>query len=99
MILEIEVNFTAGHFHGEEWPPSPARLFQALVAGSHRGAHGLMNQAVRDEALRWLERQEPLARQPGLAQQALLALRMQPPRASQLLEEPPLREPLRLASR
>jgi CRISPR-associated protein Csb2 len=59
MILEIEVTFTAGHFHGEEWPPSPARLFQALVAGSHQGAHGLIHQAVRDEALRWLERQEP----------------------------------------
>ena len=59
MILEIEVTFTAGHFHGEEWPPSPARLFQALVAASHQGAHGLIHQAVRDESLRWLERQEP----------------------------------------
>ena len=61
MILEIEVTFTAGHFHGEEWPPAPARLFQALVASSHHGAHGLIHQAVRDEALRWLERQEPAA--------------------------------------
>ena len=59
MILEIEVTFTVGHFHGEEWPPSPARLFQALVAASHHGAHGLIHQAVRDEALRWLEHQEP----------------------------------------
>jgi CRISPR-associated protein Csb2 len=59
MILEIEVIFTAGQFHGEEWPPSPARLFQALVAASHHGAHGLIHQAVRDEALGWLERQEP----------------------------------------
>ena len=59
MILEIEITFTAGHFHGEEWPPAPARLFQALVAASHRGAHGLIHQAVRDDALRWLERQEP----------------------------------------
>lgn len=59
MILEIEVTFTAGHFHGEEWPPAPARLFQALVAASHHGAHGLIHQAVRDEALRWLERQPP----------------------------------------
>jgi CRISPR-associated protein Csb2 len=59
MILQIEVTFTAGHFHGEEWPPSPARLFQALVAASHQGAHGLIHQAVRDESLRWLERQEP----------------------------------------
>ena len=59
MILQIEVIFTAGHFHGEEWPPSPARLFQALVAASHQGAHGLIHQAVRDDALRWLEKQEP----------------------------------------
>ncbi len=59
MILEIEVTFTAGHFHGEEWPPSPARLFQALVAASGRGAHGLIHQGVREEALRWLEQQEP----------------------------------------
>ena len=61
MILEIEVIFTMGHFHGEEWPPSPARLFQALVAASHLGAHGLIHQTVRDEALRWLERQDPPA--------------------------------------
>ena len=61
MILEIEITFTAGHFHGAEWPPAPARLFQALVAGSHHGAHGLIHQAVRDEALRWLERQKPPA--------------------------------------
>jgi CRISPR-associated protein Csb2 len=59
MILQIEVTFTAGHFHGEEWPPSPARLFQALVAASHHGAHGLIHQAPRDEALRWLEQQSP----------------------------------------
>lgn len=59
MILELEVTFSAGHFHGEEWPPSPARLFQALVAGSHLGAHGLIHQPARDAALRWLEQQAP----------------------------------------
>jgi CRISPR-associated protein Csb2 len=61
MILEIEVTFMAGHFHGEEWPPAPARLFQALVAASHCGAHGLIHQTVRDKALRWLEQQAPPA--------------------------------------
>src|SRR5438876_7136275 len=55
MQLVIEVVFTAGHFHGEEWPPSPARLFQALVAATHRGAHGLLHADVRDRALEWLE--------------------------------------------
>ena len=61
MILQLEVTFTAGHFHGDEWPPSPARLFQALVAASHQGAHGLLHQSERDAALRWLERQPPPA--------------------------------------
>ncbi len=35
MYLEVEVTFTASQYHGDEWPPSPARLFQALVAASH----------------------------------------------------------------
>jgi len=55
MQLEVEVSFTSGHFHGDEWPPSPARLFQAMVAATHRGAYGLFNGQVRDDALRWLE--------------------------------------------
>lgn len=55
MFLELHVTFTAGHFHGEEWPPSPARLFQALISATHRGAHGLLNADVRDGALLWLE--------------------------------------------
>jgi CRISPR-associated protein Csb2 len=61
MILEIEVTYIGGQFHGEEWewPPSPARLFQALIAATHHGAHGLFHQAVRDAALRWLEELPP----------------------------------------
>src|SRR5438105_2561376 len=59
MILEIEVVFTDGQFHGKEWPPSPSRLFQALVASTHQGAHGLIHQEVRDCALRWLESLPP----------------------------------------
>jgi len=55
MQLDINVVFTAGHFHGDEWPPSPARLFQALVAATHRGAHGLLHPEVRDRALEWFE--------------------------------------------
>ena len=55
MHLDIHVTFTAGHFHGFEWPPAPARLFQALVAGTHQGAHGLLHADVRDRALEWLE--------------------------------------------
>lgn len=55
MHLDIHVTFTAGHFHGFEWPPAPARLFQALVAGTHRGAHGLLHADIRDRALEWFE--------------------------------------------
>lgn len=42
-----------GHALGKpEWPPSPARLFQAFVAGASRG-HGLGAEDIR--ALEWLE--------------------------------------------
>lgn len=34
----LEVFFHVGRYHGiPEWPPSPARVFQALVAGAARG--------------------------------------------------------------
>ncbi|WP_409194161.1 type I-U CRISPR-associated protein Csb2, partial [Accumulibacter sp.] len=37
--LLIAVRFHDGRFHGRpEWPPSPARLFQALVAAAATGA-------------------------------------------------------------
>lgn len=58
--LVITVWFADGRYHGEQdgfadrhgWPPAPARLFQALVAGATRGA----TLRVEDEdALRWLE--------------------------------------------
>lgn len=56
--LVISVRFHDGRFHGEdsdgdpEWPPSPARLFQALVAGAGSG------DTLGDEetkAFEWLE--------------------------------------------
>lgn len=55
--LLIEVRFGEGRYHGAgDWPPAPARLFQALVAGAARG--GLL---VEDDrlALAWLERLAP----------------------------------------
>ena len=44
--LLITIRFHEGRYHGQEdrfngsdgWPPSPGRLFQALVAGAARGA-------------------------------------------------------------
>src|SRR6266849_4940740 len=61
----LSVTFLAPEYHGRgdagipEWPPSPLRLFQAIVAAVHlRGREG----GVPDDviaALRWLEKQEP----------------------------------------
>lgn len=51
--LLLSVHFHDGRYHGRpDWPPSPARLFQALVAGAARG------KAIADGdkgALEWLE--------------------------------------------
>ena len=55
--LQISVRFYEGRYHGAgAWPPSPARLFQALVAGAARGAT-LNSAAVA--ALTWLEELPP----------------------------------------
>ncbi|MFN0112539.1 MAG: type I-U CRISPR-associated protein Csb2 [Blastocatellia bacterium] len=65
MQLQIKLNFATRRYHGRksedklEYPPAPARLFQALIAGSHCGAYGVINQDKRDRALRWLEALEP----------------------------------------
>lgn len=62
--LLIAVRFCDGRYHGRDdgfdgsngWPPSPGRLFQALVAASAEGA-SIPASDVR--ALRWLETLEP----------------------------------------
>ncbi len=65
MELKIAITFETNRYHGRvkeedlEWPPSPLRLFQALIAGSHRGVYGIINQDVRDESLKWLEKLAP----------------------------------------
>ena len=62
--LLITVRSLTGVYHGRadadapEWPPSPFRLFQALVAGACGGRWKTLDEG-RDEALRWLERQAP----------------------------------------
>ena len=51
--LLISVRFHDGRYHGtSDWPPAPARLFQALVAGTARGAKLADKDAA---ALGWLE--------------------------------------------
>lgn len=55
--LLVTVRFHDGRYHGKgHWPPSPARLFQALLAGSARGAH--VPDDVR-RSLDWLESLPP----------------------------------------
>lgn len=52
-VLLISVRFHEDRYHGtNDWPPSPARLFQALIAGA--GLHGPL-QKDQMEALEWLE--------------------------------------------
>ncbi len=52
--LVISIRLYEGRYHGAgEWPPAPARLFQALVAGG--GLSGPLESLDR-EALEWLER-------------------------------------------
>lgn len=54
--LLISVRFHEGWYHGSGQTPSPARLFQSLVAGA--GISGPMPQETVS-ALAWLERQSP----------------------------------------
>ena len=57
--LLLTLRFHDGRYHGaEDWPPSPARLFQALIAGVARGAVLEPNYV---EALAWLESLDPPA--------------------------------------
>jgi CRISPR-associated protein Csb2 len=58
--LSISITFLNGRYHGQEWPPSAARLFQALVAGVMTCGDGRYMADV-EPALRWLERQRPPA--------------------------------------
>src|ERR1700730_2833365 len=59
----IGVRFHQGRYHGRpqggaDWPPSPARLFQGLVAGAARGE----TLAEEDKsAFEWLESLNPPA--------------------------------------
>src|SRR5437773_6682910 len=56
--LLVTVRLYDGRYHGlGDWPPSPARLFQALVAaGGLGGPHGLSD---FEASLEWLEQREP----------------------------------------
>jgi CRISPR-associated protein Csb2 len=52
-FLLLAIRFHDGRYHGAaEWPPSPARVFQALVAAAARGASAPEEAKA---ALQWLE--------------------------------------------
>ena len=53
--LRVNVHFLGGHYHGQEWPPAPMRVFQALVAAGANS--GLLNPLT--ESLRKLESMGP----------------------------------------
>ncbi|GBD31890.1 hypothetical protein HRbin33_00851 [bacterium HR33] len=63
--LCISVTLLDSLFHGKgdedapEWPPSPMRLFQALVAGSRAGCRNAEWSESKAAAYRWLERRKP----------------------------------------
>jgi CRISPR-associated protein Csb2 len=63
--LCISVTFLDMLFHGKadggesEWPPSPLRVFQALLAGAHACCRQRDWSATKAEAFRWLEQREP----------------------------------------
>lgn len=61
--LCISVHFLLGCYHGRierdrvaEWPPSPLRLFQTLVASAYRGLGESALPDAQEAALRWLEK-------------------------------------------
>ena len=62
MWLSISARFIDGQFHGRtrdrqpEWPPSPHRLFSALVAAANSGHLVREFGETRQDAFRWLER-------------------------------------------
>ena len=54
--LLIEVRLLGERYHGAgDWPPSPFRLFQALVAGAYGGRWRGGTGRRKDAAFRWLE--------------------------------------------
>lgn len=55
-MLALTVRWVDGRYHGEEWPPSPLRLFQAMLAGYRIGRP--VDPAL-DAAMRHLERLPP----------------------------------------
>ena len=57
--LVVSVRFLLDRYHGEEWPPSPKRLFLALVAALHQSPPGQFGKEEGRRALQHLESMDP----------------------------------------
>lgn len=58
--LLIEVRLLSDRYHGVgDWPPSPFRLFQAMVAGAYGGRWVTEPRQIKDVAFQWLEALAP----------------------------------------
>lgn len=57
-MIGITVRYLGNSYHGMEYPPSPMRLFSALVAGGHTGAWSVRWPEF-ESSVRWLEQQPP----------------------------------------
>ena len=55
LYLDLTVRFFTDRYHGSDWPPSPARLFQALLAGARTGAGAKEWNQRLESAMEWLE--------------------------------------------
>src|SRR5579885_526272 len=88
--LFLYVRMHDGRYHGNgDWPSSPARLFQALVAGA--GLVGPL-EAYQQEALRWLEkRAAPIVAAPHAWQPRRGVLFYMPSNDSDAISGDPLR--------
>jgi CRISPR-associated protein Csb2 len=66
--MQLRVQFLKEGYHGEEYPPSPYRLYQALVAGLYDQRY----LAAKETVLAWLERLAPpiISASPALYQSA-----------------------------
>lgn len=53
-FLCITARYLSQTYEGDEWPPSPSRLFQALVAGAKLGEHQRFWEES-EKVLRWLQ--------------------------------------------
>lgn len=63
-LLTMNVNFLLGRYHGSEWPPSPRRLFLALVSALYTGGGRRVDISVGKRSLRLLERKPPVIHAP-----------------------------------